>query len=124
MSLVCIQAQENLETHASFHSINILAPHKPLLPLSSDAMLSQMFDFSSLRSFFKGWERGYTKSVKAAQKNTLTCVEKTMLLSLLTVNCDCGGLVCMQGQSREKRKTSHLVTQATEYAFLIYDSAI
>jgi len=40
----CSSAQENLETCASSHSINIELPHKPLLPLSSDAALSQTFD--------------------------------------------------------------------------------
>lgn len=52
-SLGLQQRSLNLGTHASFHSINILAPHKPLLPLGGDAMLSQMFDFSGLRSFLQ-----------------------------------------------------------------------
>lgn len=31
---------------------------QPLLPLISDGMLSQMFEFKSLRSFRMGWEKG------------------------------------------------------------------
>lgn len=57
-SLDLQQSSLNLGTHASFHSINILAPHRPPLPLRSDAMLSQMFDFSGLRSFLQRGGRG------------------------------------------------------------------
>lgn len=52
------QSSVNLGTHASFHNINILAPRKPLLPLCSDATLSQMVDFSRLRSLFQGGGSG------------------------------------------------------------------